>query len=101
MKYFKDNSGGVYAYELDGSQDHLIGDKTPIDEAEVAKLTAPSQEELANIVRADRDSLLAATDWTASSDVTMSDDMRAYRQALRDVPAQTGFPDDVTWPTKP
>jgi len=48
-----------------------------------------------------RDSLLAATDWTANSDVTMSDEMRTYRQALRDVPAQAGFPDNVTWPTKP
>ena len=51
--------------------------------------------------RALRDSLLAATDWTANSDVTMSDEMRTYRQALRDVPAQAGFPDDVTWPVKP
>ena len=46
-------------------------------------------------------SLLAATDWTANSDVTMSDAMRVYRQALRDVPSQAGFPDNVTWPDKP
>jgi hypothetical protein len=37
----------------------------------------------------------------ASSDVTMSSDMTTYRQALRDVPAQEGFPFSVTWPTKP
>ena len=55
----------------------------------------------ADEARALRDSLLAATDWTANSDVTMSDAMREYRQALRDVPSQAGFPDDVTWPTKP
>ena len=48
-----------------------------------------------------RDRLLAATDWTANSDVTMSDAMRVYRQALRDVPSQAGFPDNVTWPEKP
>ena len=48
-----------------------------------------------------RDSLLAATDWTANSDVTMSDAMRVYRQALRDVPLQGGFPDNVTWPEEP
>ncbi len=53
------------------------------------------------LVRSERDSLLAATDWTANSDVTMSDEMRTYRQALRDVPAQAGFPDDVTWPVRP
>ena len=51
--------------------------------------------------RALRDSLLAATDWTANSDVTMSDEMRTYRQALRDVPSQAGFPRNVTWPDKP
>lgn len=30
MKYFKDSSNNVFAYEIDGSQDHLIGDKIPI-----------------------------------------------------------------------
>lgn len=55
----------------------------------------------ADEARALRDRLLAATDWTANSDVTMSDEMRTYRQALRDVPSQAGFPDDVTWPVKP
>ncbi len=52
-------------------------------------------------VRAERDSRLASTDWTASSDLTMSDEMKAYRQALRDVPAQSGFPTTINWPTKP
>ena len=31
----------------------------------------------------------------------VSDELKAYRQALRDVPAQSGFPDSITWPTKP
>jgi hypothetical protein len=57
--------------------------------------------ELANEARDKRNALLAETDWTASSDVTMSDAMKAYRQALRDVPAQSGFPHDINWPTKP
>jgi len=52
-------------------------------------------------VRSKRDGLLSETDWMASSDVTMSSDMTTYRQALRDVPAQEGFPFSVTWPTKP
>jgi hypothetical protein len=34
------------------------------------------------------------------SDVTMSDSITAYRQALRDIPSQAGFPFSVTWPTK-
>lgn len=52
-------------------------------------------------MRAVRDQRLAQTDWCALSDVTMSAEMTAYRQALRDVPAQEGFPYTVTWPTMP
>tara|TARA_R110000803_G_scaffold42055_1_gene90242 strand:- start:9 stop:290 length:282 start_codon:yes stop_codon:yes gene_type:complete len=52
-------------------------------------------------VREERDALLTATDWMANSDVTMSDDWATYRQALRDVPSQAGFPNTITWPTKP
>ncbi len=52
-------------------------------------------------VRNRRDKLLAETDWMALSDVTMSSEMATYRQALRDIPAQDGFPDSVTWPTRP
>lgn len=52
-------------------------------------------------VRGKRDALLAACDWMASSDVTMTSGWVTYRQALRDVPAQTEFPNTITWPTKP
>ena len=51
--------------------------------------------------RATRDNLLKATDHYGLSDVTMTDDMAAYRQALRDVPQQAGFPGTITWPEKP
>ena len=52
-------------------------------------------------LREERDRLLNETDWYANSDVTMSNDMKTYRQALRDLPANTADPTDVTWPTKP
>jgi hypothetical protein len=52
-------------------------------------------------VRAHRDHLLANTDWTALVDGTLSTEMATYRQALRDVPEQEGFPYAVTWPSKP
>lgn len=48
-----------------------------------------------------RDQRLEETDWCALNDVTMSAEMSAYRQALRDVPQQAGFPYTITWPTKP
>jgi hypothetical protein len=57
--------------------------------------------EAAKAARSQRDSLLAATDWTALSDVTMSAEMATYRQALRDITAQEGFPHSVNWPAKP
>ena len=52
-------------------------------------------------VRKERNELLAATDFYALSDVTMSDDMETYRQALRDLPASVENSEDVVWPEKP
>ena len=53
--------------------------------------------------RSTRDSKLAETDWTAMSDVTMADNMKTYRQALRDLPTHSNWPnlEDADWPTKP
>jgi len=59
------------------------------------------QDEAEQAIRSKRDQLLAETDWMALSDVTMSTEMQSYRQALRDITGQAGFPYSVTWPTKP
>ena len=77
-----------------------VSDKmTAIDAA------APMKE-----LRKQRDAKLVETDWTALSDVTMADNMKTYRQALRDLPAASGGKDatlkdgvleNVTWPSKP
>ena len=53
------------------------------------------------LLRAERDRLIAATDWWASSDLTMSAEQTAYRQALRDITASYQSLDTVVWPTKP
>jgi len=50
-------------------------------------------------IREKRDGLLAATDWTGNSDVTMSDAMTAYRTALRDYPATYAADNSAAWPT--
>ena len=59
--------------------------------------------EQSSIVRDQRDILLAQSDWTMLTDVQLEnrDDWVAYRQALRDMSSQDGFPHDITWPTKP
>ena len=44
--------------------------------------------------------LLQQTDWRASSDLTLSDDWKTYRQALRDITTQSD-PFNITWPTAP
>tara|TARA_Y100001968_G_C19167606_1_gene624012 strand:+ start:172 stop:606 length:435 start_codon:yes stop_codon:yes gene_type:complete len=51
-------------------------------------------------IRQDRDEKLKETDWRASSDLTLSDAWKNYRQALRDVPSQSD-PFSITWPTEP
>lgn len=53
------------------------------------------------LLRAERDTRLATTDWWASSDLTMSAERTAYRQALRDITASYQSLDTVVWPTKP
>ena len=60
---------------------------------------------LAANARAKRIKLLADTDWTqvldAPIDAATREAYRAYRQALRDIPEQDGFPETITWPELP
>ncbi len=70
-------------------------------DAESAAHDADAGNRAAARVRAERDRLLAETDYLALSDVTMSSAWATYRQNLRDIPAQSGFPNSVTYPTKP
>jgi hypothetical protein len=63
---------------------------------------AQKDAEQAKSVRADRDAKLAECDWTQVADAQVDKTAWAtYRQALRDIPSQAGFPWDVTYPTAP
>ena len=78
-------------------------EETARDNEETAWANAAPARALAGL-REQRTRLLAATDFYALSDVAMSEDMTAYRQALRDLPAGKDTVDKVnnaTWPTKP
>ena len=68
-----------------------------------AEAIAAKDAEQAKAVRADRNAKLAASDWTQGKDIpdNISSAWATYRQALRDVPAQAGFPWTVEWPTQP
>ena len=59
------------------------------------------QANLTVAVREERNKLLASTDWTQGKDISdsVSDQYAIYRQALRDLPTQPGFPNNVIWPT--
>lgn len=67
--------------------------------------TEPTTEELAAAARAKRDAKLAACDWVVTKAVETGEDVPAawktYRQALRDITSQTGFPKTINWPEVP
>jgi len=52
-------------------------------------------------VRAERNAKITACDWRVLPDVSNSDVWKTYRQALRDIPTQAGFPWTITWPDAP
>ena len=59
-----------------------------------------AEEKLADL-RKDRNILLAQTDYLALADNTMTPEMEAYRQALRDITDTYSSLEDVVWPTQP
>ena len=78
-------------------------EETAADNAETTWNNAAPARALARL-RETRNRLLAETDFWGNSDMTMSDDMTTYRQALRDLPAGKDTVDkceNATWPTKP
>ena len=78
-------------------------EETAADNAETAYANAAPARALARL-RDKRNRLLKETDFYGNSDVTMSDDMKTYRQALRDLPDGKDTVEkceNATWPTKP
>ena len=100
IKYYASKRDAEEILDIDGKshdpkqyvQSHFVGD----DSAKDARLLADKWEN----VRSQRNQKLAETDYLALSDNTLADNMKTYRQELRDVPKQSD-PDNITWPTKP
>lgn len=84
------------------------GIEVPLTEEEISEFEARQAEaamataiQTADEARSERNALLAETDWRFRSDMNPSQEWVDYCQALRDVPSQPGFPNDIVWPTKP
>lgn len=85
--------------------------QTKPTETEVnSKISELDNAEPMRLLRLERDKRIANTDWRASSDLTLADAWKTYRQALRDLPASASPKLDsnyeldltsVTWPTEP
>ena len=85
--------------------------QTKPTETEVnSKISELDNAEAMRLLRLERDKRIANTDWRASSDLTLADAWKTYRQALRDLPASAtpklnSFYEldltSVTWPTEP
>lgn len=72
---------------------------------QIVAVPEPTLDELASQVRAERDMKIAKTDYYMMpdypSDSNNIEEMKVYRQALRDIPKQEGFPSKFTWPDVP
>ena len=71
-----------------------------MSDEEIATMDSEQNSMKPMMARAERDTLLSESDIYALAD-RITDEWKTYRQALRDVPSQAGFPDNITWPTKP
>ena len=101
------NGNWVQAYvERDMFADYVDDDGVTVTKASQEEAyTATKNAEAALAVRNTRDGLIASCDWMAikafEAGTTVATEWATYRQALRDVSAQAGFPNDITWPTQP
>lgn len=87
----------------DSSTDQVVvREMTDIEFQEWGKNTAERENFLSKTIRYERNLLLSACDWTHTLDAPVDRAAWAvYRQALRDVPQQAGFPTVIDWPVAP
>lgn len=124
--FYSKQTGGFYSVEINGDNipqdavevttDHhaallagqSAGQRIVPDEngfPVLANRLAQTEEQIAAKVRAERNALLSACDWMVLSDAPLTELQKSsgvtYRQLLRDVPDQVGFPQNITWPSEP
>ena len=96
-----------YFLQKMGIQNYVICDKDGIlsptltDEQKTTLANYIANDADMEILRIKRNKKLAQSDWMANSDFNMTDTWKTYRQALRDLPANTADPKNPIWPTEP
>ena len=86
---------------VDGVIIELTAEEEAAKDAEKKELADARPAREMEMIRRERNNLLAETDWMGTSDLTMSAEMKTYRQELRDIPASNTVYENVTWPPKP
>ena len=86
---------------IDGVNVPFTAEEEAVADANNADWDAGEPAREMEMIRNHRNRLLLETDWTGTSDLTMSSDMKTYRQMLRDIPASNTVYVDVDWGTKP
>ena len=86
--------------DKDGNQLYHADQKLTWKQVQDVVAEASARNKLYDL-RKERTRKLAETDWTSNSDVVMSDEMKTYRQALRDITKTYKTLDTVKWPTEP
>ncbi|WP_336996547.1 tail fiber assembly protein [Leclercia sp. UBA7405] len=116
MKYFRDESGEIFAYEEDGSQDEFIGNKKPVTQEEVEKILnpPPTQEEIIAAAYAEKKRLTddandyinskqlpgkAVLDRLTNAEKELYNEWLDYLDALEAV--DTSSAPDIDWPSMP
>jgi len=110
LKSLRPNKQFTWSGEEYSGLTWLESDTAPTESEIDTELTRLTNEEPMRLLRIERDRLLAACDWRASSDLTLSTAWKTYRQSLRDLPASASPKLDangnldmssVTFPTEP
>ena len=87
------------------SPDNVASKDTDVGDIAIYLTDAEYDTVLAASARQKRDRLIATTDYLVTPDYPIESDrlakVKIYRQALRDIPEQSGFPRSITWPDKP
>lgn len=107
LRWMNENHTVLFVYDTEDGVDKSITKKHPQWEYysslnEIEEYVLPSIDERGLKIRIERNRKLAECDWTQVADAPVDKEAWAkYREELRDITKQSGFPDNVIWPLEP